>query len=128
MLRAMDLLPFLRGIRRFSTLGHPNALDACYVAAWPLPRPDSHRLVNDDFQDHHAGLGGGHRRKDVPFGRGRRLFHYAIVSTILPGAVVFSRKSIAAAASASGKVRFTDTLSLPASTNSATFTSKSARG
>jgi len=50
MLRAAVLHPFLRGIRRFSTSGHPEALDACYVASWQLPRPDSHRQANDDFQ------------------------------------------------------------------------------
>ena len=34
MLRAAALLPFLRGVRRFSTSSHPEALDACYVASW----------------------------------------------------------------------------------------------
>ena len=50
MLRAAVLLPFLRGIRRFSTSSHPHALDACYVASWQLPRPDSHRLADHGFQ------------------------------------------------------------------------------
>ncbi len=59
MLRAVDLLPFLRGIRRFSTLGHPNALDACYVAAWPLPRPDLHRLADDSLPGHTTPWLGG---------------------------------------------------------------------
>jgi hypothetical protein len=50
MLRAAVLHPFLRGIRRFSTSGHPEALGACYVASWQLPRPDSHWQATDDFQ------------------------------------------------------------------------------
>ena len=28
------LLPFLRGLHRFSTARRPTALDACYVASW----------------------------------------------------------------------------------------------
>jgi len=52
MLWAVDWLPFLRGVRRFSTPSHPDALDACYVAAWPLPRPDSHRLADDSLSGH----------------------------------------------------------------------------
>ena len=32
MLRTAELHLFPRGIRRFSTLGHPRALGACYVA------------------------------------------------------------------------------------------------
>ena len=52
MLRAAALLPFLRGLHRFSTPGHPDALDACYVASWQLPRPDLHRLADDDFSGH----------------------------------------------------------------------------
>ena len=59
---------------------------------------------------------------------GRRRFYQWTVSTTLPGAVVLSRYSMAAVTSASGKVRFTNTLSLPASTNSATFASTSPRG
>jgi hypothetical protein len=51
-LRAAVLRPFLRGIRRFSTSGHPEALGACYVASWQLPRPDLHRLANDDLSGH----------------------------------------------------------------------------
>ena len=52
MLRAAVLRPFLRGIRRFSTSSHPEALGACYVASWQLPRPDLHRSANDDFSGH----------------------------------------------------------------------------
>ena len=43
MLRAAVSLPFVRGIYRFSTSGHREALDACYMASWQLPRPDFHR-------------------------------------------------------------------------------------
>ncbi|MFQ5793877.1 MAG: hypothetical protein ACE5JP_02375, partial [Candidatus Bipolaricaulia bacterium] len=50
MLRAAVLLPFHREIHHFSTSGHPDALDACYMAVWQLPRPDSHRLADDSFQ------------------------------------------------------------------------------
>jgi hypothetical protein len=50
LLRAAALPPFLRGIHRFSTSGHPDALDACYVASCQLPRPDFHRLGVDSFQ------------------------------------------------------------------------------
>jgi len=52
MLRAAVLLLFLRGLHRFNTSGHPDALDACYVASWQLPRPDSHRLADDDLSGH----------------------------------------------------------------------------
>ena len=58
MLRAAVLHPFLRGIRRFSTSGHPAALGACYVASWQLPRPDSHWQANDDFSGHTTRLFG----------------------------------------------------------------------
>ncbi len=51
MLWAVVSLPFRRGIQRFSTTGHPVALDACYVASCQLPRLDLHRLADDDFQD-----------------------------------------------------------------------------
>jgi hypothetical protein len=34
MLRAAGLHPIHWGIRRFSTSGYPNALDACYMAFW----------------------------------------------------------------------------------------------
>ena len=54
MLRAAGLLRLLSGIQRFSTSGHPEALVACYVAAWPLPRLDSHQLAVDSFRTHHA--------------------------------------------------------------------------
>lgn len=49
MVRTTGLLPFLRGIPRFTTLGRPPAVAACYVALWRLPRPDSHRLVIRTF-------------------------------------------------------------------------------
>jgi hypothetical protein len=52
MLRAAVLHPVLRGIRRFSTSSHPEALGACYVASWQLPRPDLHRSADDDFSGH----------------------------------------------------------------------------
>jgi hypothetical protein len=52
MLRATVLHPVLRGIRRFSTSSHPEALGACYVASWQLPRPDLHRSADDDFSGH----------------------------------------------------------------------------
>jgi hypothetical protein len=52
MLRAAVLHPFLRGIRRFSTSSHPEALGACYVASWQLPRPDLHRSADDDLSGH----------------------------------------------------------------------------
>lgn len=52
MLRAAVLHPVLRGIRRFSTASHPEALGACYVASWQLPRPDLHRSADDDFSGH----------------------------------------------------------------------------
>jgi hypothetical protein len=50
MVRTTALHLLLGGILRFSTAGHPTALEACYVALWRLPRPDFHRQVNDDFQ------------------------------------------------------------------------------
>ena len=37
MLRAAGLHLLLGGIQRFSTIGHPIALAACYVARWRLP-------------------------------------------------------------------------------------------
>jgi hypothetical protein len=52
MRRAAVLHPFLRGIRRFSTSSHPEALGACYVDSWQLPRPDLHRSANDDVSGH----------------------------------------------------------------------------
>jgi hypothetical protein len=46
-----------RGIHRFSTSsGHPEALDACTVGSWRLPRPDLHRLEDDDFSGHTSEL------------------------------------------------------------------------
>jgi hypothetical protein len=59
MLRAAVLHPVLRGIRRFSTSSHPEALGACYVASWQLPRPDLHRSADDDFSGHTMRLFGG---------------------------------------------------------------------
>src|SRR5262245_43593965 len=62
MLRSAVLHPFLRGIRRFSTSSHPEALGACDVASWQLPRPDLHRLADDGFSGHTMPwLGGAHR-------------------------------------------------------------------
>jgi hypothetical protein len=52
MLRAAVLLSFLRRLQRFSTISHPIALVACYVASWQLPRPDFHRLADDSFRTH----------------------------------------------------------------------------
>jgi hypothetical protein len=40
-----------------STIGHPAALVACYVASWRLPRLDSHQLAVDSFRTHQAMLG-----------------------------------------------------------------------
>jgi len=57
MLRAAVLLSFLRKLHRFSTVSHPAALDACYLAACPLPRSDFHRLADDSFQDTPSGVG-----------------------------------------------------------------------
>ncbi len=56
MLRAAVLLLFLRGLHRFSTSGYPDAPDACYVAPWRLPRPDLHRLADDNFTGHTIDL------------------------------------------------------------------------
>jgi hypothetical protein len=52
MLRTAVLRLFLRGIRRFSTPGHPGALGACYVVFWHLPRPDLHREADGDLSRH----------------------------------------------------------------------------
>ncbi|MBC8509189.1 MAG: hypothetical protein H8D34_30420 [Chloroflexi bacterium] len=57
MLRAVDLLSFLRRLHRFNTASHPAALDACYLAACPLPGSDFHRLADDSFQDTQRGVG-----------------------------------------------------------------------
>ena len=38
--------PLSQRVTRFSTSGYPDALDACYVAPWRLPRPDFHRLAD----------------------------------------------------------------------------------
>ena len=61
MLRAVVLRPFLRGILRFSTTGHPEALGACYVASWQLPRLDSHQLADDSFRTHPTDVRRRHR-------------------------------------------------------------------
>ena len=42
----------LGGTQRFSTIGHPEALVACYVASWQLRRPDFHRLAVDSLSGH----------------------------------------------------------------------------
>ena len=56
MLRAAVLLSFLRRLQRFSIIGHPKALVACYVAPWWLPRPDLHRLADDSLSGHTSVL------------------------------------------------------------------------
>ena len=56
MLRAVVLLSFLRRLHRFSTVSRPSALDACYLAACPLPGSDFHRLADDSFQDTQRGV------------------------------------------------------------------------
>ena len=38
-------------LQRSSRASHLAAPAACYVASWQLPRPDLHRLADDDFQD-----------------------------------------------------------------------------
>jgi hypothetical protein len=50
---------------RFSTSGHPEALRACYMASWQLPRPDSHRLPSTST---HPGQAAAslHREHRVP--------------------------------------------------------------
>jgi hypothetical protein len=55
MLRAAVLLSFLRRILRFTTAGHPEALGACHVASWQLPRLDSHQLADDSLSGHASG-------------------------------------------------------------------------
>ena len=57
MLRAAGLRLLLGGIQRFSTIGHPKALVACYVASWQLPRPDFHRLAVDSLSPGHTSGG-----------------------------------------------------------------------
>jgi len=52
MLRAAGFRLLLGGIQRFSTIGHPKALVACYVAPWQLRRPDFHRLAVDSLSGH----------------------------------------------------------------------------
>jgi len=67
MLRAVVSLPLLRELHRFSTSGRPEALDACYLAACPLPRPDFHRLVDVSFSGHTKRLlGGFYEGKHLP--------------------------------------------------------------
>lgn len=50
MVRTVGLHLLHRGILRFSTSSHPEALGARYSALWQLPRPDFHRLVDGDLQ------------------------------------------------------------------------------
>jgi len=50
--------------RTGSTPSHPEALVACYVAAWPLPRLVSHQLAVDSFRTHHAVVGRLDRQQD----------------------------------------------------------------
>jgi hypothetical protein len=57
MLRAVDLLSFLRRLHRFTTTSRPVAMDACYLAACPLPGSDFHRLAVVSFQDTRRGVG-----------------------------------------------------------------------
>ncbi len=52
MVRTVGLHLLHRGILRFSTSSHPEALGARYSALWRLPRPDFHRLVDGDFKAH----------------------------------------------------------------------------
>jgi len=52
MLRAVSLLPFLKDLQRFSTISHPIALVACYVA------PDSYHdrtFTGEQTDDGFAG-------------------------------------------------------------------------
>jgi len=56
MVRTVVLLLLRRGVRRFSTSSHPEALGACYGALWWLPRPDLHRWVNGSLQGTRYGL------------------------------------------------------------------------
>ena len=52
MLRVAGLHLLLGGIQRFSTIGCPIALVACYVTRWRLPRPDFHRLAAVSYRTH----------------------------------------------------------------------------
>ena len=54
-LRAAGLRLLIGGIQRFSTIGHPKALVACYVASWQLRPPDFHRLAVDRLSGHTSG-------------------------------------------------------------------------
>jgi hypothetical protein len=79
MLRAAVLLSFLRRILRFpgltgrtgSTTGHPEALGACCVASWQLPRLVSHQLADDS--DHWGTALRAHRRVVRPHYHGSNL-------------------------------------------------------
>ena len=55
--RTGSCAPSSTRILRFSTSGRPEALGACYVAAWPLPRLGSHQLAAGSFRTHHALVG-----------------------------------------------------------------------
>ncbi len=52
MVRTVGLHLLHRGILRFSTSSHPEALGARYSALWRLPQSDSHRQVDGDFKAH----------------------------------------------------------------------------
>jgi transposase len=52
MLRAAVLHSLLRRLQRFSTISHPIALVACYVASWQLPRLDFRQLAHDSSSGH----------------------------------------------------------------------------
>jgi hypothetical protein len=52
-------VPFPSSLQCFSASGHPEALVACYVASWQLPRPDFHRLADDSLSGHTNELLGG---------------------------------------------------------------------
>ena len=64
----LDLLNRLNYVlwNRFSTSGCPDALDAYYVASWQLPRPDLHRLADDDFAGHTIDLLAPHQSFPYP--------------------------------------------------------------
>ena len=57
MVRTAALNSFHRRILRFGTPDRSGAPGAFYAALWRLPRPDFHRLANDDFKAHEQNLG-----------------------------------------------------------------------